>query len=77
MVLVTGCCALHDIPPLYAFVDLDGKFTKKLILWDAIRCNPSPTNQPCDAYVVDGRPNSNKSVSVSLYSVVVQSNLLA
>ena len=30
MVLVTGYFTLLDIPPFYAFVDLDGKFTKIL-----------------------------------------------
>ena len=65
MVLVTGYCTLSSIPPFYAFVDLDGKFTKNLILWDDIRCNSSPTNQQCDAYVLDGRPHPNKSVCVN------------
>ena len=71
MVLVTGYCTLPDIPPFYAFVDLDGKVTKNLILWDNMRCNSSPTNQQCDVYVLDGRHHSNKSVFVNLYSVVV------
>ena len=77
VVLVIGYCTLTDIPQCYAFVDLDGKFTENLIIWDDIYCNSSPTNQQCDVYVLDGRSHSNKSVSVNLYSFVVQSILLA
>ena len=71
MVLVIGYCTLPDIPPFYALVDLDEKLTKNLILLDDIRCNFSSTNQRRDAYVLDGRPHSNKYVSVNLYSVLV------
>ena len=37
-------------PLLHAFVDLDEKITKNLILWDDIHCISSPTNYHCDAY---------------------------
>ena len=49
----TGCFGYYTppvTPLLHAFVDLDEKITKNLILWDYIRCISSPTNYHCDAY---------------------------
>ena len=40
-------------PLLHKFIDLDEKFTINLVLWDERSCNFSPTNQQCDAYLME------------------------
>ena len=68
--------ALSVTPLFHAFVDLDEKFTKNLILLRDIGCISSPTNQQCDAYWTKDPTRISLIVSTYIYSVMVQSNLL-